>query len=461
MDSTKKLLHRPVPSLLVSLAIPMIIAQLVNCLYNIVDRLYISHIPDIGTQALTGVGITFPILMLITAFSALIGNGGAPLASIRLGAGKDEEAQKILGSCVYSLTIISILLTAIFMIFQSPILTAFGASEATLPYAIEYLTIYLIGTIFVQFTLGLNTFINAQGFTKIGMMTIAIGAIINIVLDPIFIFVFDMGVKGAAWATVLSQAVSAIWVVKFLCSKKSHLRIQKKYIHFNRHITWLILSLGISPFVMNATESLVTIALNTQLRALGGDLYVGSMVVMSSIMQIVMLPLNGLNNGAQPIIGYNYGAGKYQRVRETVRWSLGLDLAFSTTMCILCVFTPKLLYGFFTPDTALHEVLQNAMPIYFAGIFAYGAQSALQNAFMSLGQARTSLILALLRKVILLIPLIYIIPSLVGGDVNSVFFAECIADILAATATSITFFYVGRKLLHPDKEKLLLQKESS
>lgn len=454
MESSKKLLHQPVPSLLISLAIPMIVAQVVNCLYNIVDRLFISHIPDIGTQALTGVGVTFPILMLISAFSALIGSGGAPLASIRLGAGKEEEAQKILGSCVFSLTIISLLLTTFFMLFQEPILSAFGASEATLPFAMEYLSIYLIGTIFVQYTLGLNTFINAQGYSKIGMMTIAIGAIINIILDPIFIFVLDMGVRGAAFATVISQAVSAIWVVKFLCSKKSHLRIQKQYIHFNRRIIWLIVSLGISPFVMNATESLVSIALNTQLRALGGDIYVGSMVVMSSIMQLVMLPLNGLNNGAQPIIGYNYGAKKYDRVKTAIKWSLGINLSFSTSMFVLCVFLPNSLYQFFTPDTSLHAVLQQVMPIYFAGIFAFGAQSALQNAFMSLGQARTSLILALLRKVILLIPLIYILPRLTNGDVNSVFFAECIADILAAFATSLTFFLVGRKLLNRKTDAL-------
>lgn len=454
MNSTNnKLLQNRIPRLLISLAIPMIIAQLVNCLYNIVDRLYISHIPDIGTQALTGVGVTFPILMLISAFSALIGSGGAPLASIRLGAGKHEEAQKILGSCVYALTIIAILLTVGFMIFQEPILLAFGASEATLPFAMEYLSIYLIGTIFVQYSLGLNTFINAQGYTKIGMYTITIGAVINIVLDPIFIYVLDMGVKGAALATIISQAVSAIWVLRFLSSEKSNLRIQRPYVRFDHRILWLIVSLGISPFVMNATESLVSIALNTQLRALGGDLYVGSMVVMSSIMQIILLPLNGLNNGAQPIIGYNYGANKLARVRETVRCSLILNMTFTTIMCLLCVFVPQLLYRIFTPDQQLHAILAQVMPIYFAGIFAFGAQSALQNAFMSLGQARTSLILALLRKVILLIPLIYLIPYLTNSGVQGVFYAECIADVIAASATSITFYFVGRKLLHSKKEQ--------
>lgn len=459
MNTTNdKLLHHKIPSLLITLAIPMIVAQLVNVLYNIVDRLYISHIPDIGTAALTGVGVTFPIIMLISAFSALIGGGGAPLASIRLGAKKEEEAQSILGSCFFSLTIIAIVLTIFFLTFQTEVLKAFGASTETLPYAMQYMSIYLFGTIFVQYALGLNMFINAQGFTKIGMATVTLGAVTNIILDPIFIFVFDMGVQGAALATVISQALSAIWVVRFLLSEKSNLRIQKKYVRFNKKVVFLVVSLGISPFVMQSTESLVSIVFNTQLAQYGGDLYVGSMVILSSIMQIIMLPLTGLNNGAQPIIGYNFGAKKYARVKETVKCSLIINLTFTTIMCLICVLTPQLLYTFFTPDPKLHAILAEIMPIYFFGIFMFGAQSSLQNAFMSLGQAKTSLILALLRKVILLIPLIFLIPRVTNLGVNGVFYAEAIADIVAASCTAITFFFVGRKILnHKDEKEIVVE----
>lgn len=445
--TSEKLLHHKIPSLLITLAIPMIFAQLVNVLYNIVDRLYISYIPHIGTAALTGVGVTLPIIMLISAFSALIGNGGAPLASIRLGAQKEEEAQKILGSCFFSLTITAILLTLIFFIFRSPILIAFGASNATLPYANQFLSIYLIGTIFVQYTLGLNTFINAQGFTKIGMTTVAIGAILNIILDPIFIFGLHMGVKGAALATVISQGVSAIWILKFLTGDKTKLRIQLNYIKFNKSITLLVLSLGISPFIMNSTDSLVSIIFNTQLRASGGDLYVGAMVVISSIMQIILLPLAGLNNGVQPIISYNYGARQYDRVKEAIRCSFIANMTFTVIMCVLCVFLPSILYDFFTPDPNLRAVLHTVMPLYYFGIFLFGAQSSLQNAFLSLGQAKISLILALLRKVILLIPLIFIIPAITHTGVNGIFCAEGFADILAGSITSITFFITIRKIL--------------
>lgn len=454
MNTTNdKLLQDHIPTLLIRLAVPMIIAQLVNVLYNIVDRLYISYIPDIGTAALTGVGVTFPILMLISAFSALIGSGGAPLASIRLGAGKQEEAAKILGSCVYSLTVCALILTLIFYLFRDPILIAFGASEATLPYANSYLSIYLVGTIFVQYALGLNTFINAQGFTKIGMATVTLGAILNLVLDPLFIFVFHMGVQGAALATVISQAASAIWVIRFLSSSSSHLRIQRKYICFQKHTAFLVLSLGISPFIMNSTDSLVSIVFNTQLKTMGGDLYVGSMVVLSSIMQIILLPIAGLNNGAQPIISYNYGAGKHDRVTSAIRCAFIGNMTFTTIMCLLCTLCPYLLYNLFTPDPALRELLSTVMPLYFFGIFMFGAQCAFQNAFLSLGQAKVSLVLALLRKVILLIPLIFIIPRITNMGVNGIYCAEGIADLLSGTITSITFFVVGRKLLNKRSPK--------
>lgn len=450
--SRNKLLHQKVPKLLISLAIPMIVAQMVNALYNIVDRLYISYIPDIGTHALTGVGICFPIIMLISAFSALIGQGGAPLASIRLGANKKEEAQKILGNCVFALTVCALTLTVIFYLFRTPILYAFGASDTTLSYAKSYLEIYILGTVFVQYALGLNPFINAQGYTKTGMATVTIGAILNLILDPIFIFVFHMGVKGAALATVLSQAVSALWVIYFLSGDSSSLRIQKKYIHFHAPTFWMILSLGISPFIMNSTDSLVSIAFNIQLKSMGGDLYVGAMVVLSSIMQLILMPLNGLNNGAQPIISYNYGAKQYSRVRNAVKCSFILNMIFTCTMCIICVFIPWILYTIFTPDMQLHNILKTVMPLYYFGIFMFGAQSAFQNAFLSLGQAKISLVLALLRKVILLIPLIFLIPMLTHTGVNGVFAAQGITDIIAGTSTTLCFIVISRHLLNKPDE---------
>lgn len=451
--SDSKLLHAKVPTLLISLALPMIVAQMVNALYNIVDRIYISYIPDIGTTALTGVGICFPIVMLISAFSALLGQGGAPLASIRLGAKKEEEAQKILGNCFFSLTICALLLTIIFSVFSKPILYTFGASDETISYAQSYLQIYLIGTLFVQYSLGLNSFINAQGKTKIGMATVAIGAIMNLLLDPLFIFVFHMGVRGAALATVISQGISALWVIRFLTSSNSSLRIKKENVKFDKKIFWMVISLGISPFIMNSTDSLVSTVFNIQLSSMGGDLYVGAMVVLSSVMQLILMPLNGLNNGAQPIISYNYGARVYSRVRQAVKISFIINMSFTIVMCGICVFVPQLLYNLFTPDVQLRNILSQVMPLYYFGIFMFGAQSSLQNAFLSLGQAKISLVLALLRKVIILIPLIYIIPMITGSGVNGVFCAEGIADILAGTITTICFLIIGGKLLRkPDKK---------
>lgn len=455
METTNnKLLYNKVPQLLISLAIPMIVAQLVNALYNIVDRLYISYIPNIGTVALTGVGVCFPIVMLISAFSALIGQGGAPLASIRLGAKKEGEAQKILGNCFFSLTVCAIILTIIFFVFRSPILMAFGASDNTLPFAKKYLEIYIIGTIFVQYSLGLNTFINAQGKTKIGMATVVIGAILNLILDPIFIFGLNMEVQGAALATIISQGVSAIWVIHFLASEKSQLRLTKENIRFDYRIFWLVVSLGISPFIMNSTDSLVSIVFNVQLKTMGGDLYVGAMVVLSSVMQLILMPLNGLNNGAQPIISYNYGAGQFSRVRQAVKTSFLINMAFTIIMGGICVFLPSLFYNLFTPDPMLRSILAKVMPLYYFGIFMFGAQSAFQNAFLSLGQAKVSLLLALLRKVILLIPLIYLIPLITNSGVYGVFCAEGIADILAASSTSICFYFVSKKILNKDDKRI-------
>ncbi|MEG0764081.1 MAG: MATE family efflux transporter, partial [Oscillospiraceae bacterium] len=397
---------------MVRLAMPAVAAQFINVLYNIVDRIYIGNIPEIGSLALTGVGVTFPILMLISAFSAFAGMGGAPLASIRLGAGDRKGAEKILGNCFTLLLILSVALTAIFLVFKRPLLLAFGASADTIGYATDYLTIYLIGTVFVQLALGLNTFISAQGHATTAMLSVLIGAIINIVLDPVFIFVFDMGVKGAALATIMSQAVSAIWVLAFLFGKKSGLKIRIENIRLNKKIIGSVAALGIAPFIMQSTESLVSIVLNRGLQSYGGDLYVGSMTIIQSIMQMIVMPIQGITQGVQPIMSYNYGAGKYDRVRKTFFLLLRTTLTITVICCLLVVFFPAIFARMFTPKAELIALVTKVMPIFMAGIWAFGAQMACQTTFMSLGQAKTSLFLALLRKIILLIPLAIILPML-------------------------------------------------
>lgn len=449
MDKNEqKLLNGSIGKLLISLSLPAIAAQIVNLLYNIVDRMYIGRIEGIGTQALTGVGVAFPIIMLISAFAALIGMGGAPLASIKMGQKDKQGAEKILGNCVSMVIIVSIILTVFFMIFQEPILYAFGASEQTIPYALEYIQIYLIGTIFVQISMGLNNFINAQGFAKVGMQTVLIGAVINIVLDPILIFVFNMGVQGAALATIISQGVSALWVMRFLTHGKGELKIHKQHLYIDWKLVLKIVALGVSPFIMQATECLVNIVFNTQLKLLGGDLYVGAMVIMSSIMQFIMLPMMGLTQGAQPIIGYNYGAKQYDRVKKTVALSLKAGVAYTIAMWAICIFAPQLLTIIFSGDVELRAVADSAMRIYFFGTFIFGAQIVCQNAFIALGQAKISMLLAMLRKIIFLIPLVYIIPVISDTGVNGVFLAQPIADVLAASCTSITFYMMSKKLLN-------------
>ncbi len=451
---SEKLLNGDIRKLLFSLSLPAIAAQIVNLLYNIVDRMYIARIEDIGTQALTGVGVAFPILILVSAFAALIGMGGAPLASIKLGEKDHVGAEKILGNCFIMLVIVSVLLTVLFSIFKEPILYAFGASEETIRYASEYIGIYLIGTIFVQIALGLNNFINAQGFAKIGMQTVLIGAIANIIFDPILIFFFGLGVRGAALATVLSQAISALWVLSFLIGKKGTLRIRKENLSLDLKIVSRVIALGLSPFIMQATECLVTIVFNVQLLSLGGNLYVGAMVILSSIMQFVILPMLGLTQGAQPIIGYNYGAKQYDRVKKTILIEVKIALLYTVVMWAVCVFTPQVFAMIFTSDVDLRSVTENAMKIYFFGTFIFGAQIVCQNAFIALGQAKVSMFLALLRKIVFLIPLIYIIPSLTTLGVNGVFLAQPIADILAASCTTISFLIISRKLLNNNPEQI-------
>ena len=432
---------------MVKLAVPAVAAQLINVLYNIVDRIYIGHIPVVGKTALTGVGVTFPILMLISAFAAFAGMGGAPLASIRLGAGDREGAERILGSSTTMLFVTSVVLTVVFSIFQAPILLAFGASPDTIGYGLDYISIYLLGTIFVQYALGLNTFISAQGKALTAMLSVLIGAVLNIVLDPLFIFVFDLGVRGAAIATVISQAVSAAWVVGYLCSRRSGLRIKRAYLRPHWSVVGKIAGLGIAPFIMQSTESLVTVVLNTGMQTYGGDLYVGSITILQSVMQMVVMPLQGVTQGVQPLMSYNYGAGNYRRVRETFKKLLTVTLTVTVCAFLIVAIFPEALARLFNNDEELVALVGRVMPIFFGGIWVFGAQLACQSTFMALGQARTSLFLALLRKVILLVPLAILLPWLTNS-VMGIYVAEPIADFLAS-ATTLTLFLSRRKKLLP------------
>ncbi|CUP56964.1 mate efflux family protein [Clostridium baratii] len=439
-----------VSSLLFKLSLPAIIAQLVNVLYNIVDRIFIGRIPN-GEIAMAGVGVAFPIIMIVSAFSALIGMGGAPIAAIKMGAKDNDEAEKIMSNSFSMLIIIGAILTVVFLVFKEPILYAFGASDKTINYAIDYLTLYLIGTVFVQIALGMNPFVNTQGFAKTGMLTVMIGAVINIVLDPIFIFIFNMGVKGAALATVCGQLVSALWVLKFLFGKTSVLKIRKKYLVPKLNVILPVIALGVSPFIMQGTESLVIIIMNNQLSIYGGDLAIGAMTIMSSIMQIVMLPLMGLSQGAQPIISYNYGAKKMERIKATFKLLLISCLVYTGVMWALLMRVPKMFVLIFNSNPNLVEITSWSIKIYFAGVIMFGAQIACQQTFLALGQAKTSLILALLRKIILLIPLAFILPNFFEEGLKGVLMAEPVADILAATITVICFIIFYKKKLNIDE----------
>ena len=439
------------------LAVPSVAAQFINLLYNIVDRIYIGHIPVIGGTALTGLGVTFPIITLISAFAAFAGQGGAPLASIRLGAGDREGAERILGNSVTLLLCASAVLTVVFQLIQRPVLMAFGASEATIGYATDYITIYLLGTVFVQLALGLNTFISAQGRAMTAMCSVLIGAILNIVLDPVFIFVFDMGVRGAALATILSQAVSAAWVVLFLCSRRSGLRIRPQYMRLRRAVVSRIAGLGVAPFIMQSTESLVTVVLNSGLQRYGGDLYVGTLTIIQSVMQMVTMPIQGITQGVQPLMSFNYGAGNYARVRRTFWLLLRVTLTATVSAFLIVLLIPGPLAMLFNDNEELVQLVARVMPVFFGGIWAFGAQMACQSAFMALGQARTSLFLALLRKVILLIPLAIVLPMAMG-DVMGIYIAEPIADALAS-ATTLTLFIRKRKTLLPLSPQEAAQKQ--
>lgn len=438
-----------VGKLLFQLALPAIIAQLVNVLYNIVDRIFIGRMPN-GELAMAGVGVAFPIIMIVSAFSALVGMGGAPLAAIKMGEKDNDGAEKIMTNSFSALVIIAIILTVSLLIFKENILWAFGASKDTIGYANDYIGIYLIGTIFVQIGLGLNPFINTQGFAKTGMITVLIGAIINIVLDPILIFGFNMGVKGAALATISAQFVSAVWVLLFLVGKKSVLKIRKQYIIPSLKVIGPILLLGISPFIMQATESLVIISMNNNLAKYGGDLAIGAMTIMSSVMQIILLPMMGLTQGAQPIISFNYGADKLDRVRKTFKLLLVSCLVYTTLMWGAIMMFPQVFVSIFNSNPQLVEITVWSMRIYFAGILLFGAQIACQQTFLALGQAKISMILALLRKIILLIPLIFILPVFFENKLQGVLTAEPVADIIAAIVTIICFSIFYKKTLSID-----------
>ena len=453
-NTPNKLGTEKISRLLFQLAVPSITAPIINMLYNIVDRIYIGHIAQIGTLALTGVGVCFPIIILITAFSSLIGMGGAPQASIRMGEGNMKEAERILGNCSAALILLSAALTAFFLIGGQTLLRLFGASSDTLPYAIEYMNIYVIGTVFVMISLGLNSFISAQGFAKISMFTVVIGAVINIVLDPILIFGLNMGVRGAALATIISQCVSALWVLKFLTGKKTTLKIRFSNMKLSGQILLPVLALGLSPFIMQSTESLLSICFNTSLQKYGGDLAVGSMTILTSIMQILSLPLSGLTQGAQPIISYNFGAGNKERVKQAFRLLFISCVTFASLYWLLNMLYPQLLVSIFASDDALKAMAAWALRIYLAAGFMMGIQLACQQTFVAIGQAKISLFLALLRKIILLIPLIYILPNFFADKVFAVFLAEPISDFIAASTTFTLFRRRFNKVLN-ERESLL------
>ncbi len=442
----------PIGKLILSMSIPAVAAQLINLLYNIIDRVYIGHIAGYGSMALTGVGVTFPIIMLISAFSAFAGMGGAPLASIKLGGKDYKGAEQILGNSAGMLLVFSVALTLFFQAFKTPILYAFGASDNIIVYAEDYIGIYLIGTIFVQLALGLNTFISGQGKAKTAMLSVLIGAVTNIVLDPILIFGCQMGVKGAALATIFSQALSAAWVVRFLASEKSAVRLRFSNMKFRPEIIGQIAALGISPFIMQSTESLVSITLNSGLQRYGGDLYVGTMSIMTSIMQLIVIPIQGVAQGVQPIISYNYGAGNAARVKEA--FSKLITICFVGTLLLagIAVGKPGLYARIFTDNQELIELTCSVMPVYFLGITIFGIQSSCQSTFLALGQAKVSLFIALLRKVILLIPLAIILPRYMG--VIGIYRAEPIADIISVLTTTVLFFITFKKIMREMKENV-------
>lgn len=444
----------PIGKLLMKLALPTVAAQIINMLYNIVDRIYIGHIPGDGALALTGVGVCMPIIMIVSAFAALVGNGGAPRATIYMGKKDNNTAEKILGNCFFTQIVISVILTAVLLIWNRDFLMAFGASENTIEYAVAYMNIYSIGTIFVQITLGMNMFITAQGFAKTGMLSVLLGAVTNIILDPILIFGFHMGVRGAALATILSQALSCIWVLCFLFGKKTVLKLKKNNMRIKKEIILPCLALGLSVFIMQASESVISVCFNSSLLKYGGDIAVGAMTILTSVMQFAMLPLQGLGQGAQPIISYNYGAGNRGRVKKAFILLLKCSMFYAILFWAIVMLSPQMFVGMFTSDAALAEFTQGALRIYMAVVCLFGIQMACQITFGALGNAKSSILVAVMRKFILLIPLIYIMPMVLSGDKTmAVYMAEPVADVLAITFTGVLFFFQFRKVMTEMKQR--------
>ena len=447
MDRKADLGTAPIGKLLFRLAIPTVVAQLINMLYNIVDRIYIGHIPEVGNLALTGVGVCMPLIMIVSAFAALAGGGGAPRASIYMGKGQNDNAEKTLAGCFSLLCVIAVVLTGVLFLWSEDLLLAFGASEDTIGFATDYMSIYAIGTIFVQLTLGMNAFITAQGFAKQGMLSVMIGAVCNIALDPVFIFGFGMGVKGAALATILSQAASCVWVLLFLTGKTTILKLKLKNLNLKPSVIFPCVALGMATFIMQSTESVISVCFNTSLLKYGGDMAVGAMTILTSVMQFAMLPMQGIGQGAQPIMSFNYGAGDANRVRKTYRLLLTVSLCYSLVIWACIMLMPGMFAGIFTPDAAMREFTAKALRIYCAGLGLFGIQIACQMAFVSLGQALCSMTVAIMRKFVLLLPLIYLMPAIMENKTMAVYTAEPVADILAVTFTAVLFFFVFRKAM--------------
>lgn len=437
----------PIGKLLWKLSIPAITAQIINLLYNLVDRIFIGHMAENGALALTGVGVCMPLIMIVSAFAALVSNGGSPRASMAMGKGDNEAAEKILGNSFALQIIISVMLTLILLVFHQPLLLAFGASENTIGFASSYMNIYALGTIFVQLTLGMNSFITAQGFAKTGMLSVLIGAVCNILLDPIFIYGFDMGVSGAALATVLSQAASTVWVISFLCGKKTVIKLKKQYMKIEKEIVLPGIALGLAPFIMQASESIIVVCFNSSLLKYGGDVAVGAMTILSSAMQFSMLPMQGLGQGAQPISSYNYGAGNIVRVKRTFRLLLISTLSYSIVIWALIMLFPEVFAAIFSSDTQLITYTKWALRIYCAAMGVFGAQIACQMTFISLGNAAASIAVAVMRKFVLLLPLIYVLPQFMENKTMAVYLAEPVADFLAVTFTVILFHFQFKKAL--------------
>ena len=449
MDQDKEFLGKePIGKLLLKLALPTVAAQLINMLYNIVDRIYIGHIPEIGADALTGVGVCMPLIMMVSAFAALVGFGGSPRASIAMGKKDNDLAEKILGNCFTTQILISFVLTVVLLIWNRDLLMAFGASENTISYGTRYMNIYSVGTIFVQLTLGMNAFISAQGFAKTGMLSVLIGAVSNIVLDPIFIFGFNMDVQGAALATIISQALSCVWVVSFLFGKKTILKIRKENMRLSASVILPCLALGTSTFIMQASESVISICFNSSLQKFGGDIAVGAMTILTSVMQFAMLPLQGLGQGAQPIISYNYGAGSARRVKDAFKLLLKISLGYALFLWAMVMVLPGGFVRMFTSDLKLIAFTKTALRVYLAALFMMGIQMACQMTFNSLGRAVESIIVAIMRKFVLLLPLIFVLPQIFKSDQTmAVYLAEPIADFLAVSFTIVLFAIQFRKAL--------------